>query len=328
MHQPAMRVLVTGGAGFLGSHVVRSYVEDGASVRVIGRRGSVPQGISDLPGHLEIVELDIRDLRPDTSEAFAGQDLVIHAAAQIRAGNLDERVLQRKVNVDGTRNIIDACRQHGVPQLLYVSTCAAIGISGDPKIPADEQFAFNLDDLDLGYNLTKRAAEQLVLAANGGLLKTIVVNPGYIFGWDGERYRGRDVIERVFRGPVAICTDGGLSIVHIDDVVAGIRQAAVKGRPGQRYILSGENVSFRKIAMSACKISKRLRLVVSIPVPAMEFGQRLLRKVPVGPARGLSSRLEFLLRYSHQYYDSGRARLELGYETRPFVQIVADALRD
>jgi len=239
MHQPAMRVLVTGGAGFLGSHVVRSYVEDGASVRVIGRRGSVPQGISDLPGHLEIVELDIRDLRPDTSEAFAGQDLVIHAAAQIRAGNLDERVLQRKVNVDGTRNIIDACRQHGVPQLLYVSTCAAIGISGDPKIPADEQFAFNLDDLDLGYNLTKRAAEQLVLAANGGLLKTIVVNPGYIFGWDGERYRGRDVIERVFRGPVAICTDGGLSIVHIDDVVAGIRQAAVKGRPGQRYILSG-----------------------------------------------------------------------------------------
>jgi dihydroflavonol-4-reductase len=321
------RVLVTGGAGFLGSRVARSYADRGASVRVIGRRPRAVQGGSRASGNIEFIEQDLLDLGRNTSDAFAGQDLVIHAAAQIRASNLDERVLQRKVNVDGTRNVIEACRQHGVARLLYVSTCAAIGISQDPHAPADERFTFNLEHLDLGYNLTKRAAERLVLAANGASLDTVVVNPGFIFGWEGERYRGRELIDRVLRRQFVMCTDGGLSIVHVDDVVAGIRLAADSGAAGRRYILSGQNVSFREIAETVCEVSGRRRLVISVPKTAIDFAGRLLKKVPIGPAQAISSRLSSLQQYSHQYYSSDEARRELGYAPRPFASIVADALR-
>jgi dihydroflavonol-4-reductase len=321
------RVLVTGGAGFLGSRLARSYAEHGASVRVIGRRRRAAQSSSPAPANIEFVERDLLELGRNTSEAFAGQDLVIHAAAQIRATNLDERVLQRKVNVDGTRNVIEACRQHGVPRLLYVSTCAAVGISQDPSAPADERFTFNLEHLDLGYNLTKRAAEGLVLAANDASLETVVVNSGFIFGWEGQRYRGREVIDRVLGRPFVICTDGGLSIVHVDDVVEGIRSAADRGVPGRRYILSGQNVSFREIAETVCQISGRRRLVISVSKTAMEVASRLLKKVPVGPAQAISSRLSSLQEYSYQYYSSEQARLELGYAPRPFASIVAEALR-
>lgn len=321
------RVLITGGTGFLGSHLARSYVERGATVRIVGRsRGPLPD-VRGLSGRLEFVECDVARLTHGADDAFAAQDLVIHAAAQIRARNLDERVTQYRTNVDGTRHVVRACRQHRVGRLVYVSTCAAVGIPQAPDNSADEQFAFNLEHLDQGYALTKRAAEQVALEANGATLETMVVSPGFIFGWDGDRFRGREVIERVLRRRLVFCTDGGLSIVHVDDVVAGIRAVAERGRPGERYILAGENATFRQIAETVARVAHQRRIVVPVPNGVIGVAGDVLGRIPVRPAAAIAARLGMLRRYSRQFYSSDKARRELGYEPRSLASIVDEFFR-
>ena len=155
-------VLVTGGAGFLGSRIVRNYLARGINVRVVDslKQGSL-ENLRACPPGLELLELDLCDF-DRIVDAFADQDLVIHAAAMIRAESVHEQELQKKVNVDATRNVIEACRRNRVRKLLYISTIAAIGISPDPAVPADESFRFNLEHLGISYNSTKHQAEQLV----------------------------------------------------------------------------------------------------------------------------------------------------------------------
>jgi dihydroflavonol-4-reductase len=317
-------LLVTGGAGFLGSRVVRSYLDRGIPVRAVGHltRGSYDH--RNLPAGLELIDRELCDLE-SILEMFADQDLVIHTAARLHAHTLNERVIQRKVNVEATRNIIEACRRQAVPRLLHVSSSAAIGISIGPGAPADETFPFNLDHLGLSYNVTKHQAEQLVLEANGPDLETVVVNPGFMFGRHQGGYRGGAVIERVLRRPVVVCTDGGMSLVHVDDVVDGVRRVADYGRPGERYILSGENLSFHEIARTVSRVSGKRKIVISIPTPLRDLAGVLLNS-SFAQHRGLAPPLHLRRQYAYQFYSSEKARLEVGYDPRSFESIVADSL--
>jgi dihydroflavonol-4-reductase len=317
-------VLVTGGAGFLGSRIVKSYLETGFKVRVLDnlKQGSI-QNLPPLGSRIEFLNVDLCDAS-QIVEAVAGHELVIHTAAIIRADGADERLLQRRVNIDGTRNIVEACRRSGVFRLIHISTTSAIGISPNPKIPADERFRFNLDHLGLSYNSTKQRAEELVLNANCPDLQTIVVNPGVLFGTHRGRYRGGQLIERVLKRPLVICTDGGISAVHVDDVVEGIRKVAESGRPGQRYILSGENVSFREIAHAACRVSNLRPAVISVPNVLRDLTGLVLNSI--ARTRGAGPRLYLHPRYAYQFYSSEKARTELGYQPRSFARIVKDYL--
>lgn len=318
-------VLVTGGAGFLGARVVQSYLDSDRHVRVVGHagRGARAQG-RPLPARLEFVELDLCDLR-DNLDVFAGQSLVVHTAAMIHAHTPEERVLQRRINVDGTRDVIEACRRNAVPRLIHVSSTAAIGISRDPGSPADEGFRFNLGDLALGYNRSKQEAERLVLDANGPELETIVVNPGFMFGSHHSGYRGREVVDRVLRRFVVPYTRGGMSLVHVDDVVDGIRRVDDNGGPGQRYILSGENLSFAAIARTVCQVAGVRKLLVPVPNLLRDLTGRVVNG-RVGRRGAAGPQLHLDRRYAHQYHSSERARTELGYQPRSFAHVVGDAL--
>ena len=317
-------VLVTGGAGFLGSRVVRNYLAQGVKVRVVGslKKGSL-ENLGACARGLEFFELDLCDF-DRIVDAFADQDLVIHAAAMIHARNVHERMLQKRVNVDATRNVIEACRRNRVRKLLHISTTSAIGISPDPGIPADESFRFNLDRLGISYNSTKHQAEQLVLHANGPDLAAIVVNPGFVFGSRRNGYNGAEVIQRVLSSPVVICTNGGLSVVHIDDVVEGINRVSEQGRAGERYILSGENLTFRELAYTVCQIAGLKKNIISVPDAVSTFAGLLLNVI--ARARGVSPHLYLNRRYAYQFFSSEKARTELGYRPRPFAGIVEDYL--
>ena len=319
------RVLITGGAGFLGSRLVQSYVASGAAVRAVGHRARIGLEGSTPPSSLDGVlffDADIRDSRT-LGDLLSDLDIVIHTVAMTRAATPDERELQRQINVDGTRNLIDACRRAGVPRFVQVSSTAAVGISSDPNVPADEEFGCNVEDLGLSYNVTKHAAERIALEANGDRIHTLVVNPGFMFGTHRGHYRGSEVIDRVLRRPVVFCTEGGMSIVHVDDVVDGIRRVADKGEPGQRYILSGDNVSFHEIARTVCRVSGRRRIVVTIPA---RLGRSLTR-LQSGLTRGSGpAPLHLRREYAYQFYSSEKARRDLGYRWRRFDEIVADCL--
>jgi len=315
---------VTGGAGFLGSRLVRSFLGSGMRVRAAGHLSAgSPWAKEPLPKGLEFHEVELSDA-DRLAEVFVGQELVIHTAAVTRANSPAERRAREEVNVTGTRNTVDACRRAGVRTLLHVSTTAAIGISSDPRAPADEAFQYNMGHLALSYGSSKHRAEQIVLQANGTSLETIVVNPGFVFGRQGEGFRGQQVIQRVLRARVVLCTAGGLSMVHVEDVVDGIRKVVDRGRPGERYILSGENVSFRGIADTVCQVFGRRRPVISVPSTVSNLVGRLLNSVP---AFRESGRYLYLHpRYAYPYYRSDKARKEVGYQSRSFQRIVADYL--
>lgn len=318
------RVLVTGGAGFLGAAVARTYLARGASVRIVGRTAaSVWVAHESRAAGVELVDMDLRDVSRN-EDVFAELDLVIHTAAMLHAETPSERVLQEQVNVGVTRAVTEACRRNGVFRLVHVSSTAALGIPESSRLPANEEFRFNLGHLDLGYAETKRRAEEVVLDANGSsALETVIVNPGFIFGRHRSGYRGREVVERVLRSRVVPCTNGGLSIVHVDDVAGGIWRAAADGRAGERYILSGENLSFREIAHTVCELSGERRLVLPVPDPVRDAACFFLNSMRTGTAEHPACRLR---RFTYAYYSSEKARRELGYRPRPFAQIVADML--
>ncbi|HEU4719859.1 MAG TPA: NAD-dependent epimerase/dehydratase family protein [Gemmatimonadaceae bacterium] len=314
-------MLVTGAGGFLGTRIVQRFSAHGARVRAVLHAGSTAP--ASMAAAHEQVRIELRE-SSELESAFRDHDLVVHAAALTRAHGPDGGRLMETVNVEMTRNVIEACRRAGVPRLVHVSSTAAIGISPDPRTPADERFTFNLGDLGLSYNVSKRNSEQLALDANGAGLEVVVVNPGFVFGWHEPRYRGGEVISRVLNTSPVVCTGGGLSMVHVDDVVAGIVQAADRGRGGERYILSGDNRSFREIADTVLRVAGVRRRILAMPDRARD----LLGRVSNARARRRGAPPNLVLdgRYAYQYYSSEKAAAELGYQRRPFESIVEDFL--
>jgi dihydroflavonol-4-reductase len=315
-------VVITGAGGFVGAALVRHYLGVGASVRAVVHSAASLPNLPSAPGLTSAV-LELRDVRP-LGETFRGADLVVHAAALTRARRPGGWREVEAANAETTWNVIEGCRRGEVPRLVHISSTAAIGISPDPRRPADERTEYNLGQFGLSYNDSKRATERLALDANGHGVETVVANPGFVFGRFRDRYRGEEVIARVLEKSPVVCTGGGLSIVHIDDVVAGIDALAGRGRAGERYVLSGDNVTFRAIADIVCEIAGVHKRIVSVPgvlrdVLGMVQNAR-------ARARGSAPNLALMGRYAYPFYSSEKARTELGYQPRSFARIVGDYL--
>ena len=315
-----MRVGVTGATGFLGSHVARRLVEGGHDVVGLRRRTS---STTVLDG----VELEWRlgDLRePEAADRLVeGCELVVHAAAVISSwsGHASDH---QGVNVEGTQHLVEACRRSGVRRLVHVSSVAAVAL-GAGGAPADESAPFGAEAEDLSYNASKRRAEDAVAAGVQRGLDAVIVNPGSLHGPNGAEFRGAALIEGVRRRKVVPYFAGGTSIAHVDDVATGVLLALERGQTGERYILAGENHSWRELAEIASETLGVERVFVRVPraatAGAAAVGElmsartgrrpRFTREVHVNATRSL-------------YYDSGKAVRELGYAFRPYREIVAE----
>lgn len=318
-----MRVLVTGGTGFLGSRLCRRLVAQGHRVRVLCRPTSDMRILEELP--VERVLGDVTD-RESVERAVRDQEVVFHAAADISYWGRDgER--QMRVNAEGTRHVAQACRKECVRRLVHVSSVAAIGIPTVPAQPATEDFPFNLEGAGLTYHLSKRRAEEEVTAEVRRGLDAVVVNPASIFGPYGSFYRGAEMMRKVRGSPVVPCFTGGLCAVHVDDVIDGILAALQRGDRGERYILGGENVTFRALVERTARMLGLRRGVV--PVPPLVTGLAAAILEPWGRWRGRRPRVTYAIHYCasrYHFYDSSKARKVLGYSPRGFDAILAECL--
>lgn len=320
-----MDILVTGGTGFVGSHLCRRLVEAGHRVTVFHRPSSdmsVLRGLGVRPA--------IGDLTDELSvkRAFRNHEAVVHAAGdQIRWPHR-ERV-HYHVNLEGTRAVIAGCRKAGVRRLVHVSSTATIGISPDPGHPANETFPFNLEHSGLGYYLSKKQGEDEVLRAAVEGLDAVVVNPGTICGPHGRSFRGSEVFTAVLRSRIVPYFIGGRNVVHVDDVVAGIVAALARGRAGERYILGGENLTLRRMAEIAAD-ALGLPGRVFVPVPPIITGAAALLFEALGAVTGRAPRINRELHYlagRFLFYDSGKAAAELDYRARSYRAIAEDYRR-
>lgn len=315
-----MRALVTGATGFVGAHVARALYAQGHAVRIWRRptaslRALAGVSVEDITGDLFDVEA--------LAQACTGCDWVFHAAAAAQYWRLDVREVYR-VNVEGTRAVLEAARRAGVARVVLTSSGAAVGLREDGA-PADESVPFNLPPGRFPYGHSKWLAEKAALEAVAGGLDVVIVNPSVVLGpGDLNRVSG-DLVVRAARRQVPMAAPGGVGVIDVRDAAAAHVAAAERGRAGERYILNAHNVRTRDLIALIAQVAgvrpPRFTLPRALvgPAAALIDAARALR-APV-PMDGNQLRLsaQFI------YFDASKARRELGLAARPLEATVRDA---
>jgi dihydroflavonol-4-reductase len=313
------KVLVTGASGFVGGHLARRLVDRGADVRILRREASPVGHLQDLA--LEHHVGDIRDADA-VRRAVSGCDLVFHVAGAISywSGDWD---WMNAVNVTGTENVIEACLDADIGRLVHTSSVATLGIPPFSQW-GDERLIYSWDGYDFGYMATKYAAERRVQEA-ADELDVVIVNPAMILGPDDRGMFG-PLVNLIKRGLLPFYPSGGGCFVHVDDVVSGHLLAAEKGLTGERYILGGENLSWREI-MVLIRIYHGRKMGLPIGGGTIRgfarlatAGARLFGRKPL-----LTPEMAQLVELD-LYFDSGKAIRELGYSYQPIADKLYETL--
>jgi dihydroflavonol-4-reductase len=318
------RVFVTGGAGFIGSHVVRRLVEEGAHVTALVLPNDPAPALSGIPPEVMTrVDGDLSDSQR-LAVAMEGASLVIHLAA-IYAIWLPRPRLMWEVNVEGTRNMMRAARIAGVPRVVHTSSIAAIG-SRPGQEPADEDDDFNDWDGD-DYVYSKYVSELEALRLADERLEVVAVNPAFPFGANdsGPTPTGK-MVRDTLAGKMPFVTRGGFNAVDVRDVAEGHLLAALRGQSGRRYILGGTNISFRefadKVAAKAHKNAPRWVVPERALAAAGSVSEWVATHVTRRPPMMTRGAVEFLAG-RWRWYSHARAERELGYRPRPIDEAIA-----
>ncbi|OFV84050.1 MAG: hypothetical protein A2620_03975 [Acidobacteria bacterium RIFCSPHIGHO2_01_FULL_67_28] len=318
-----MKVLVTGGTGFLGANLVHHLVTRGDQVRVLKRRRTPPDILAGLP--VEFVEGDVTDA-DSLLRACQGVEGVYHVAALVSYWR-PRRAWQHRVNVEGTRNVVEAAARAAVRRIVHTSSIAAIGFRADGQ-PADEDTQWNWGPHDIGYCTTKHLGEQEALEGNARGLEVVVVNPAVIFGpRDVHRNTGR-LLTMVAHHSVLVWPDGVITTCDVDDVCAGHVAAMERGRPGRRYILGGEHWRFPDLIHAVAELlGKKVRVLAapewleSLVAWSLYGMSRVTRREPA-----LTPELVTVRRLVGTY-SSARALRELGFPQTPLRQTLEKTYR-
>jgi dihydroflavonol-4-reductase len=254
-----MRVFITGATGFVGSHVARAYAEKGAQLRLLTRSTSNMASLEGLDA--ETVVGDLRE--PDgLRSALAGCDALIHVAADYRLWVRDPDAMYA-ANVNGTRDLLRMARELGVPRVVYTSSVATMGFRADGTV-VDEDSPVSEVDMIGHYKRSKYLAEQEAISAARAGQHVIILNPTTPIGSRDAKPTptGRIVVDFLNRNFPAY-VDTGLNLVDVIEVARMHTQAVDQGRPGERYILGGENLTLKQIL-------DRLSALTGLPSPSMK----------------------------------------------------------
>ena len=319
-----MTVLVTGAAGFVGSAVVRKLVAQGASVRAFVRPTSDVDNLADLP--VELVLGDVRH-RPTIDRAIKGCEAVFHVAADYRLW-VPERDVMFESNVTGTRNVMEAAAETGVPRIVYTSSVATLGLA-EAGNAANEDTPATSADMIGPYKQSKFEAEAVVRAmvAEQGL-PAVIVHPSTPIGpWDRRPTPTGQLIVEAAAGHMPAYVDTGLNVVHVDDVATGHLLALEHGKPGERFILGGENLTLKEILTEIAGITGRpaprfqVPHNVVMPIAAMaEMWSWISHREPFVTLDGVR------LARKRMYFSSSRAIERLGYRPRPAIEAISEAI--
>lgn len=305
------RDLVTGATGCLGSNVVQRLVREGRRVAVLVPHGEPLGRLHALRGNLEIRLGDVRN-PGDVALAMAGVTNVYHVAGvAVPSNRLEQRMWE--VNVYGVHNVLSAATKAGVARVVHVSSTAAIGYPPDGVV-ASERFRYEDSVTENAYSRTKRHGEQIALSFNGCAgTEVVVVNPAAVIAPGGDkRFGWSGVIDVAMRGLLRVMPGGGSAFCSAADLVDGVLRAMRLGRPGERYILSSQNLTYRELG-------GLVAAAVGVAAPYFTAPSWLLRLIGalnefVLPAGRISvfvpENVELMTR--QLYYDQSKAVRELG----------------
>lgn len=316
-----MTTVVTGGAGFVGSHLVRLLTDRGERVRVVEKSG-VP--VDHLPPAAEVVFADIRD-RPSVRRALAGARRVYHLAANPQLWTR-RRGHFRQVNYLGAVNVLDEALAAGAERVLHCSTESILTRARQAGPIAEEQHV-PLADVIGPYCRSKFFAERYAFRLAAAGAPVVVVNPTLPVG-PGDRGRSppTQMMLDFCRGKRSAYLDAELNLIDVRDVAAGMAAAMEKGRPSRRYLLGAENWSVKRVFDFLADVTGLPPPRWAVPYPVAlaaayvsEFAADVFTgETPAATVTGVR------LTRRRMHFDASRSLAELGLTPRP----VADTLRE
>jgi dihydroflavonol-4-reductase len=316
-----MICFVTGATGFLGSHVARALLARGAGLRLLVRPTSRLDNIADLAA--DRVTGDLRDVE-SLRRGMAGCEFVFHVAADYRLWARNRQELYES-NVDGTRNILQAARDCGVRRVVYTSSVATMGFGNNGAV-ADENSPVSLAGMIGDYKRSKFMAEQMVLQAGRSGEDVVMVNPTTPVGErDIKPTPSGQIIVDFLKRKFPAYVDTGLNLVDVIDCAEGHLLAMEKAKPGERYILGGENLTLKQILDKLGEItglpSPKVKVPYGVALAAGVWGSvvvgGMLKREPRATAEAVR------MSRKKMFVTSAKAERELGWVARP----VDNALR-
>jgi dihydroflavonol-4-reductase len=321
------KALVTGGTGFIGSHVVRRLLSEGITVRCLVRSNSKRANLAGL--NVEITEGDLSDVG-FLRMALVGCQMLFHVAADYRLWARDPGEMAR-TNVQGARNILEAAKTSKLERIVFTSSVAAVGRPAnnghlgigreDLDPPADQQVG--------PYKQSKFESDLLArLYAREGL-PVVIVNPAAPIGSQDIKPTptGKMVVD-FLNGKMPAYVDTGMNFVDVEDVAAGHWLAAQKGKVGERYILGNQNMTLKEFLETVARIAGRpaprfkIPYAVAFMAGAVSTGLSYLTgKDPLIPLDGVR------MAHAPMYYDSSKAVRELGLPQTPIASAIEKAIR-
>ncbi len=314
----APKTLVTGGTGFVGTHVVRALAERGDELRLLVRDPDRAEHLGGL--EFETVTGDVTDTR-SLRKAMKGMERVFHVA-----GTTSHRSTARKrvfeVNVGGTRNVMAEALRAGVERVVHTSSVAAVGAAKPGETANEDQF-FTAGRYGIAYMNAKHEAELEALRAAAKGLRVVIVNPSFVLGPDDPTGTSNELVRRFLSRQIPVYVDGGLNVVDVRDVAAGHVLADERGQEGERYILGGRNFTLQRLFADLGRIA-------DIPPPPMKVpGAIASRTMEVLELAGLpapASSDEIKAGTLWLTYRNDKARRELGFKPRPHEETLEDAV--
>lgn len=319
--------LVTGAAGFLGSHICRQLLDRGESVRAFVLKGD--PAVKYIPEKVEIVTGDLCDINslenffkvPDDT-----QTIILHVASMVTV-NLDYNQKLMDINVGGTKNIIEKCLEHPeCKKMVYVSSSGAI-----PELPKGQKIRevkqFDSEKVVGWYSKTKAMATQAVLdAVKKEGLNACVVHPSGILGpQDYAIGETTGTIIKIINGEMPVGMRGSFNLCDVRDLAAGCIAAADKGRTGECYIFGNEEVTLKEMCelldkdlhCGTCKLYLPLGL-------AKLLAKQMEKKAEKTGKKALMTTFSVYNLERNNTFDYSKAKKELGYHTRSYAETLHD----
>ena len=314
--------LVTGGTGFVGSHVVRALLEKGRPVRCLVRARSRRENLEGLP--VELAAGDLTD-PPSLAAALSGVETLYHVAADYRLWAADPAEIYR-ANSGGTENLLAAAAKAGISRVVYTSSVAALGLTADGS-PANEATPVERSKIIGHYKKSKYDAERVAQAWVARGLPVVIVNPSTPIGERDIKPTptGQMIVDFLNRRLPAY-VDTGLNLIDVHDVAAGHLAAAERGRSGERYILGHRNMTLKEILDLLASLTglpaPTVRLPHWIPLAAAAVTTAIAQVTRRPPRVSLES---VRMSTHRMFFDSSRAVRELGLPQTPVEQPLSRA---
>ena len=315
-----MTVCVTGATGFIGGHVARLESERGEPVRITYRDKSRLRRLGGVEA--EPVKADVLD-RPAMRRALRGCEVLYHSAGYVGSR---PRARVWEVNALSPRVAVEAAAGEGLRRVVLTSSVAGIG-PAPPDRAGTEEDVYRGAGLGLAYADAKHEGEAEALAAGARHgVEVVIVNPSYVFGVPVDRSQPGETSTRVIgnylRGRLPAVADGGVNAVDVRDVAEGHLKAAARGKPGERYVLGGHDLTWSELIERVADISGVRYPLWVLPRESAALAQMaraLGLPMPVAP-EGIT------LMAMNWQYSSAKARRELGYRSRALETTLRDTI--